>query len=142
MIRMMKINRAIAFACMAIIFVVAGPLDARADEGPWTVREIVGQVRVMPLGGVAVALKPGDMVKSGDEVETGTDGRVVLVRGEATVTVSPASRMSLPEAPSSGLTTTIMQHLGTLLLKVNRKPQQHFEVKTPFLAAVVSSPPS
>jgi fructose-1,6-bisphosphatase/inositol monophosphatase family enzyme len=82
MIRTMSTTRAFAVACMAIAIAVAGSPDARADEGPWTVQEIAGQVRVMPLGGVAVALKPGDLVNSGDEVETGSDGRLVLTRGE------------------------------------------------------------
>lgn len=134
---MMTTTRYVASAFMAVMLTAAFPADSRADDGPWTVSEVAGAVRAMPVGGRAVALRPGDLVSAGDEVETGADGRLVLARGEATITVAPDSRMSLPEAPSAGLTTTIMQELGTLLLKVNRKPQQHFEVKTPFLAAVV-----
>jgi hypothetical protein len=134
---MMTAIRYGAIAFMAVMFTAAFAADSRADEGPWKVSEMAGAVRVMPVGGRAVALKSGDFVSTGDEIETGADSRLVLVRGEATITVAPDSRMSLPEAPSVGLTTTIVQELGTLLLKVNRKPRQHFEVKTPFLAAVV-----
>ena len=33
--------------------------------------------------------------------------------------------------------TRIVQNLGTLLLKIEKRPEQHFEVKTPYLAAIV-----
>jgi uncharacterized cupin superfamily protein len=129
--------RYIFAALFLAVSVTVLPHESRADEGPWTVSEISGEVRVMPLGGRAVALSAGDIVPAGAEVETAVAARLVLTRGESSITVAPASRLSLAEEPGAGLTTTIVQQLGTLLLRVNRKPQQHFEVRTPFLAAVV-----
>jgi hypothetical protein len=129
--------RFLVVAAFSLAFAVSAPQAGWANGDSWTVEKVTGSARIIPVGGKAVALAVGQAVSAGDEVETGADGQLVLVRGEASITVSPASRMSLPEAPRAGLTTTIVQKLGTLLLKVNRKPQQHFEVSTPYLAAVV-----
>lgn len=122
---------------IALGFALAVPATSHADEGPWTVQQVAGSARTMPVDGRAAALRIGDRLSVGDEIETGADGRLVLVRGEASITVSPSSRMSLNAKPENGLTTKIVQKLGTLLFKVNRKPKQHFEVSTPYLAAVV-----
>ena len=63
-------------AFCAILLTAALPRDSRADVGPWTASEVVGVVRVMPIGSRAVALNTGDLVASGAEVETGADGRL------------------------------------------------------------------
>jgi hypothetical protein len=59
------------------------------------------------------------------------------VRNGESIVIAPNSRMGLPSTNDSGFATLILQQFGTLLLKVEKQQQQHFEVKTPYLAAVV-----
>jgi hypothetical protein len=61
----------------------------------------------------------------------------MLVRGEETILVSPNSVVGLPAENSEGLSTTIVQRAGSILLEVEKRNVKHFEVETPYLAAVV-----
>ena len=78
--------------------------------------------------------------KPGDEIRTGRNGRVLLVRGQESILVSPNSVISLPPEETEqkdGLSTTILQQAGSILLEVEKRAVKHFEVETPYLAAVV-----
>ncbi len=78
--------------------------------------------------------------KPGDEIRTGRNGRVLLVRGQESILVSPNSVISLPTEETEkkdGLSTIIIQQAGSILLKVEKRAVKHFEVETPYLAAVV-----
>ena len=76
-------------------------------------------------------------MKPGDTIRTGRNGRVLLVRGEETMLVSPNSVIGLPTEKKDGLSTTIVQQAGSILLEVEKRNVKHFEVETPYLAAVV-----
>src|SRR5204863_2995848 len=65
------------------------------------------------------------------------NGRVLLVRGEETILISPNSVVGLPAEKKDGLSTTIIQQAGSILLEVEKRNVKHFEVETPYLAAVV-----
>lgn len=111
---------------------------ALADElRAWTLQQTSGQVHVAKSGFTPVSLTIGDQLAAGDWIETGSNGRAVLTRGEESIVVAPNSRIGLPAEPPSGLETQILQNLGTILLNVKKKARQHFEVRTPYLAAVV-----
>ena len=45
--------------------------------------------------------------------------------------------VGLPAEKKEGLSTTIMQQAGSILLEVEKRNVKHFEVETPYLAAVV-----
>jgi ferric-dicitrate binding protein FerR (iron transport regulator) len=62
---------------------------------------------------------------------------VLLVRGEETILVAPNSVIGLPTENKDGLSTTIVQQAGSILLEVEKRNVKHFEVETPYLAAVV-----
>jgi hypothetical protein len=62
---------------------------------------------------------------------------VLLVRGEETILVAPNSVIGLPLEKKDGLSTTIVQQAGSILLEVEKRNVKHFEVETPYLAAVV-----
>jgi hypothetical protein len=62
---------------------------------------------------------------------------VLLVRGEETILISPNSVVGLPAEKKEGLSTTIIQQAGSILLEVEKRNVKHFEVETPYLAAVV-----
>jgi FecR protein len=83
------------------------------------------------FGAITSQLKPGDTIR------TGRNGRVLLVRGEETILVAPNSVIGLPRRRRTGLATTILQQAGSILLEVEKQNVKHFEVETPYLAAVV-----
>ena len=78
-----------------------------------------------------------DTLKPGDTIRTGRNGRVLLVRGEETILIAPNSVIGLPTEKKDGLSTTILQQAGSILLEVEKRNVKHFEVETPYLAAVV-----
>jgi hypothetical protein len=107
-----------------------------ADDGSWSVSKSSGEVWMTTTGAQQVALKPAEILKPGDTIRTGRNGRVLLVRGEETILVSPNSVIGLPAEKKEGL-TTIVQQAGSILLEVEKRNVKHFEVETPYLAAVV-----
>jgi FecR protein len=114
------------------------PLSAQAlEDRSWTVESHAGTVSVHRSGVQPIALNPTQSLDAGSTIETGADGRVVLVRGDETIIISPSTSIALPEKNDSGMATTILQSFGTILLQVEKRASQHFEVETPFLAAVV-----
>ncbi len=124
------------FLILTLVLVLpAGP--SLADDGPWVVSETSGAATIQFNGTGPQALAVGAAVPPGSQVRTGPNGRVTLSRGNSSMTLSPNSHTEVPADSDSGARTTIMQRLGSLLLKVDKRPEQHFEVKTPYLAAVV-----
>lgn len=112
-------------------------IEALAQDNVWRVSKVSGEAWIGGSGvqpaslGSAATLSPGDMIR------TGRNGRVLLVRGAETMLISANSQISLPPSSSSGRSTTIIQQAGSILLDVEKRNVQHFEVETPFLAAVV-----
>jgi hypothetical protein len=120
-----------------IVMVHAG--SQAAAEDVWRVSKTSGEVSVTSTGGEQSPLIAGAMLKPGDSVRTGQNGRALLTRGEETILVSPNSSVGVPVpgAKKEGLQTTIIQQSGSILLEVEKKNVQHFQVETPYLAAVV-----
>jgi hypothetical protein len=123
---------------LAAAFVLASASSAlAADDGIWTVSKSSGEVWLSGAGVQPASLKPEEALKPGDTVRTGRTGRVLLQRGEETILISPNSVVGLPVEKKDGLATTIMQQAGSILLDVEKRNVKHFEVETPYLAAVV-----
>jgi hypothetical protein len=108
-----------------------------ADDGTWSVKKSSGDVWMGGGDVQPVSLKPDEVLKPGDTIRTGRNGRVLLVRGEESILVAPNSVIGLPAEKKEGLATTIKQQAGSILLEVEKKNVKHFEVETPYLAAVV-----
>jgi hypothetical protein len=64
-------------------------------------------------------VKHDDLVQPGDTIRTGRTGRVLLKRGEETILVSPNSVIGVPAKKQEGLSTTIVQQAGSILLSKN-----------------------
>lgn len=107
------------------------------EDRAWNVESHAGTVWVQQAALQPVALNPNESLRAGSTIETGDDGRVVLVRGDESIIISPRTSLALPEQNDNGMATTILQSFGTILLQVEKRAKQHFEVETPFLAAVV-----
>ncbi len=108
-----------------------------AEDGVWPVSKSSGEVWTTTSGAQQASLTQEDVLKPGDTIRTGRNGRVLLVRGEETILISPNSVIGLPTEKKDGLSTTILQQAGSILLEVEKRNVKHFEVETPYLAAVV-----
>jgi hypothetical protein len=121
---------------MALIL-AAGSSALAADGGVWSVSKSSGEVWVTTTGAEQVSLKQEESLKPGDTIRTGRNGRVLLVRGEESILISPNSVIGVPTEKKDGMSTTILQQAGSILLEVEKRNVKHFEVETPYLAAVV-----
>ena len=108
-----------------------------ADNGGWSVSKSSGEVWIATTGADQVSLHQQEVLNPGDTIRTGRNGRVLLMRGEETILIAPNSVVGLPVEKTDGLQTTILQQAGSILLDVEKRNVQHFEVETPYLAAVV-----
>jgi len=124
---------ALAFA----LVLAAASAALAADDGVWQVQKSSGEVWITATGAQPATLKQEDALKPGDTIRTGRTGRVLLVRGEESILISPNSVIGIPTEKKDGLATTILQQAGSILLDVEKKNVKHFEVETPYLAAVV-----
>jgi len=124
-------------AVLAALIVGAASGATAADSGVWSISKSSGEVWVTTAGAEQASLRQEDPLKPGDVIRTGRNGRVLLVRGEETILVSPNSVIGLPTEKKDGMSTTILQQAGSILLEVEKRNVKHFEVETPYLAAVV-----
>jgi FecR protein len=115
----------------------AGSSALAAEDGAWLVKKSSGEVWMTTTGAQPASLLQEEVLKPGDTIRTGRNGRVLLMRGEETILVSPNTVIGLPTEKKDGLSTTIVQQAGSILLEVEKRNVKHFEVETPYLAAVV-----
>ena len=133
MIRAGRFGRILAMA----LALGAASIAHAGDGEAWSVSKSSGEVWMTATGAQTVSLSQQDVLKPGDTIRTGRNGRVLLVRGAETILVSPNSAIGLPTENKDGLSTTIVQQAGSILLEVEQRNVKHFEVETPYLAAVV-----
>src|SRR5579864_3489467 len=129
------LNYLSVFSTALVLTVASGALAA--EGGVWSVSKSSGEVWVSGGDIQQAAIRPEDQLKPGDTIRTGRNGRVLLVRGEESILIAPNSVVGLPAEQKEELTTTIVQRAGSILLDVERRNVKHFEVETPYLAAVV-----
>ena len=110
---------------------------AIADDNNWHVSNTSGNVWVTVGGVQQASLSYSSILKPGDSIRTGQDGRALLVHGEEYMLISPNSAIEIPKETKQGLLTTIIQRAGSVVLEVEKRNVKHFEVETPQLAAVV-----
>lgn len=121
------------FAAAALI-VAAFPTNAQAGDG-WRVVDTAGVVRVGGPGLMPVALTREQELPADAWIETAS-GRAVLVRGQETVLIEPNSRVQLPGETMNG-NTQVLQTVGSAIYKIGKQKKPHFQVDTPYMAAVV-----
>jgi FecR protein len=128
------IKAGITRTLLAILaFVSAGAVEA----AEWQVVRSSGEVWIATPEAQPVSLGAEVVLRPGDKIQTGRNGRVLLVRGGERILVAPNSVVGLPEERKAGRATTILQQAGSIVLEVEKQKVEHFEVETPYLAAVV-----
>ena len=124
---------------LAAMLVTAGvSSEVIAQDSAWRVSKSSGEVWITTSGAQPVALTDdaGVNLNPGDTIRTGRNGRLLLMRGAETILVSANSVVGIPKQEIEGL-STIIEQAGSILLDVEKRNVQHFEVLTPYLAAVV-----
>ena len=132
-----RIATSCALFLLGTVVFLHGGSEASAEDAVWHVSKSSGDVWLTAAGARQVSLSDDATLKPGDYVRTGRNGRVLLVRGEETILISPNSVIGLPVETREGLSTTIVEQAGSILLEVEKRNVRHFEVETPYLAAVV-----
>jgi hypothetical protein len=127
----MRLGKSFSFA---VAMLASG--TAFAGTPGWSISESSGQVSVVSTGLVKAAVR-GGAVATGDIINTGRNGRAVLVRGEEYLVVSPNTRLRVADPAKTGGLTQIVEHFGNVIYKIKKMTMPHFAVETPFLAAVV-----
>ena len=122
---------------IAAVLLGASSQALAGDDGIWSVSKSSGEVWISSAGAQQASLTQEEVLKPGDTIRTGRNGRVLLVRGEETILIAPNSVIAVPAEKKDGMSTTIVQQAGSILLEVEKRNVKHFEVETPYLAAVV-----
>jgi len=119
------------------IATLGGGSNAHAQDS-WRISKSSGDVSIMTEGFQPVALAAGMILQPGNSIRTGQNGRVLLTRGNETILISANTAISFPKtSKQNGMSTTILQQAGSILLEVEKRAINHFEVETPHLSAVV-----
>jgi len=121
-----------------LLLLTLGCWEASAQDTAWRVGKSSGEVVISGANGAQqTSLSSETALAPGDYVRTGQTGRVLLVRGDESMLVSPNSVIQIPKENRDGMSTTIVQRAGTILFEVEKRNVKHFQVDTPYLAAVV-----
>ncbi|SFJ80593.1 FecR family protein [Bosea sp. OK403] len=121
---------------LAVIVAIGAVPAAQAEGNLWRIAKVSGEAWVSGSGVQQASAAQQAELRPGDSIRTGHNGRVLLVRGAESILISANSAISLPEAGRPGM-STVIQQAGSILLEVEKRNVQHFEVETPYLAAVV-----
>ena len=130
----------LVFLCSVTVsrLALADPGSLSANE--WTVRSTSGDVSAATIGPDDWrSIKTGQTLTAPFSVRTAATGQAILIRGDDTLLVAPKSVIDVRAARHSdaGLITRILQTIGSLVYQIEKRPQQHFEVETPYLVSVV-----
>lgn len=125
----MLFRRFLAILTMALI--LTGPALA-AD---WVVLRLRGEVQVL-VENQWLPLKRGDIVANDQMVRTLATGHAELQRDKEVVTLGSNTEIRIQQDSETGY-TTVLQDFGRVEVDAEAKRVKHFEVRTPYLAAVV-----
>jgi hypothetical protein len=112
-------------------------LVSSANAADWTVVKTFGRTWVQSAGVQKISLSRGARLGANATIVTGSDGKVVLARGDESIVVAPNTMIRLQNGQKSGQRTIIRQDGGTATYQVHKRSSPHFTVQTPTLAAVV-----
>jgi hypothetical protein len=110
---------------------------SNAEAADWTVQKASGQVWVISDKASPAVLGKKAVLTSGETLQTGPNGRVFLVRDEETILVTPNTVISLPGEATGSAMTRILQQAGSIVVKAQKRDVEHFQIETPYLAAIV-----
>lgn len=114
---------------------------AVAAEREWVVIAATGTVAITAgdAGQTALDARAGARLATPFSIRTGSDGQLVIARGQDVLTIGPGTRLEVPEPVQTGqgIVTRIHQALGSILYQVEHRLKDAFEAHTPYLVSVV-----
>ena len=128
---------ALGLAALSITTAAAEDGSQPPTQATWHVSRSSGDVWLVEPGAQQASLTQEAALNPGDTIRTGPNGRVLLTRGAESMMIAPNSVVGLPAEAKDGMSTTIVQQAGSVLLDVEKRNVRHFAVETPYLAAVV-----
>lgn len=114
------------------------PPAGQATEAGWAVVALSGPV--VYRGGARrdwQTLSRSQILRPDFEVITGAGGFAKLVRAQDQITIGENAHLVFPASDPLKAKTSIFQLLGSAFFEVTKRRRWSFEVRTPFLAAVV-----
>ncbi|HKQ95249.1 MAG TPA: FecR family protein [Aestuariivirgaceae bacterium] len=123
-------------ALLGLLTVTLG-LPTHGATWDWVVQKVTGNVVFATQGTRALALEPARILKRGDIVQTGANGRVRLVRTSESVFIGPNTIASIAKRPTPGMRTTVLLERGSSEFQIQKRSKAHFSVETPYLVAIV-----
>ena len=125
---------------LAVLVALAGALlplrAAWAANGDWSVVALKEPVKVSSNGNWR-QLRPGESVRHGAWVKTGSRGSVTLERDGVSVTVNSGTIIAVAGLKGQPDMTALVQRWGSTSLDVETRSKPRVKVHTPFMAAVV-----
>lgn len=121
---------------LLVLFVLAASAQSVSAAEAWRIVASTGAVKSGAPGVMPVAVNSKQTLPADSWVETAATGRIVVARGVETIAIGPNSRVMLPALPVNG-NTQVLQTVGTALYQIGKQKAPHFQVDTPYLAAVV-----
>ena len=118
---------------MAIMFALLSTLGAFAGE--WKVDKLRGSVLYL-VDGEWQQLERGETISEYTSIRTTKYARVFLVRGNESMSIGADTWIKISD-PDGATRTIITQNFGELIVDVEKRNVEHFEVRTSLLAAVV-----
>lgn len=112
-------------------------LPSLGAERAWRLDRMSGDVTVTDGTGKPYAIGPGFVVRPGDRVVTGANGRALLSRGADSIVMSLNAAIEIPLTEKEGETPTVVQRQGSATFDVEKLGVPRFIVETPQLGAVV-----
>ncbi|MEQ1863200.1 MAG: FecR family protein [Micropepsaceae bacterium] len=125
-----------AAAVFASSLMLALPSQYAFAGENWRIVDTAGDVKAGGAGFMPIALSNNQTLPADAWIETTATGRAVLARGLESIVVGPNSRVQLPKDEVNG-NTQILQTMGSALYQIGKQQKPHFQVDTPYLAAVV-----
>ena len=123
------------FKRISIILALFALFVGSAVAGDWTATKLRGPVFVFTNGAWA-PLQRGDVIRDTSAIQTAKGGRVTFSRGAETVSLAGDTRIRISDKGSLRR-TVVSQDFGRVTVDVEKRNVQHFEVRTPLMAAVV-----
>ncbi|MDZ4867844.1 MAG: FecR domain-containing protein [Alphaproteobacteria bacterium] len=121
---------------LLVLFLFAAGAQSVSAAEAWRIVASTGAVKSGAPGVMPVAVNSKQTLPADSWVETAATGRLVVARGLETIAIGPNSRVMLPALPVNG-NTQVLQTVGTALYQIGKQKAPHFQVDTPYLAAVV-----
>lgn len=117
---------------------IRSPAEPKTAASGWMISRLDGDVRVrMPAAIAQVSLTPHDLLPAETEIETGTDGTVILTDNHDFIAVRPNSKVILPSQQGQGFVARIKQLFGQAYYAVEKRRSGGFQVETVYLVAAV-----